>query len=114
MKLLFDENLSRRLVPMLATEYPESAHVVACGLGAALDDVVFRFAGDRGYVLVSQDRDFSELSALHGAPPKVVWLRAHKLATRQIAEVLRRHRLALQAMVDDPTKSLLVLQVTAP
>ena len=27
MKLLFDENLSRRLVPLLSNDYPDSAHV---------------------------------------------------------------------------------------
>lgn len=114
MKLLFDENLSRRLIPLLANDYPDSAHVVACGLGTVLDDEVFRFAGIGGYVLVTQDRDFTELSALRGSPPKVVWLRAHNLATRQIAQVLRQQKPALQALVDDPTKSLLVLHATAP
>jgi predicted nuclease of predicted toxin-antitoxin system len=31
-KLLFDENLSRKLVIRLAELYPESAHVVEAGL----------------------------------------------------------------------------------
>jgi predicted nuclease of predicted toxin-antitoxin system len=35
MKLLLDENLSRRLVPFLLTAYPESTQVVLVGLEAA-------------------------------------------------------------------------------
>ena len=109
MRLLFDENLSRRLVGLLADLYPDSRHVTSCGLGSALDETVFRFAGDEGYVLVTQDKDFAELSALRGFPPKVVWLRAHNVRTDGLAEILRQHHAALQSLVGDPTKSLLVL-----
>jgi predicted nuclease of predicted toxin-antitoxin system len=36
-KLLFDENLSPKLVRALADIYPGSAHVHECGLGSADD-----------------------------------------------------------------------------
>lgn len=109
MKLLFDENLSRRLVQLLQDVYPDSAHVVPEGLGTTLDENVFRFAGRHDFVLVTQDRDFAELSAVHGAPPKVVWIRARNGASHPIAELLRRHQATLRAFVDDPTKAMLIL-----
>ena len=37
MKLLFDQNLSHRLVGQLAAEFPDSAHVRDVGLAAADD-----------------------------------------------------------------------------
>ena len=37
MKLLLDENLSRRIVPFLQKNYPESTHVVLVGLERASD-----------------------------------------------------------------------------
>jgi predicted nuclease of predicted toxin-antitoxin system len=36
-KLLFDQNLSRRLVGMFTVEYPESKHVTEVGLDTATD-----------------------------------------------------------------------------
>jgi len=114
MKLLFDENLSRRLVQLLRDVFPDSTHVVPLGLGTELDETVFRFAGTHDFVLVTQDRDFAELSAVHGAPPKVVWLRVPNGATRQIADLLRQQQAALRALVDDPTKAMLILHQAAP
>ena len=39
MKLLLDENLSRRLIPFLQYDYPGSSQVVLLGLEAASDSV---------------------------------------------------------------------------
>ena len=43
MKLLFDENLSRKLVVSLAELYPDSAHVVEFGLLESLEEHRTRF-----------------------------------------------------------------------
>jgi predicted nuclease of predicted toxin-antitoxin system len=75
MKLLLDENLSRRLVPFLQHDYPGSSQVVLLGLESASDRVVWQKAKDDGYVIVTRDTDFQELSLVWGQPPKVVRLR---------------------------------------
>lgn len=109
MKLLFDENLSRRLVRLLDDAYPGSEHVCSCGLANEQDDRVFRFAGERGFLLVTQDKDFQELSALRGSPPQVVWLRLGNSSTRAVADLLRSSRPSLQEFAADATKSLLIV-----
>ena len=53
MKLLLDENLSRRLIPFLQHDYPGSSQVVLLGLEAASDSVVWRTAKDHGFVIVT-------------------------------------------------------------
>lgn len=75
MKLLLDENLSRRLVPFLQHDYPGSSQVVLLGLESASDRVVWQKAKDDGYVIVTRDADFQELSLVWGQPPKVIRLR---------------------------------------
>ena len=62
MKLLLDENLSRRLVPFLQHDYPGSSQVVLLGLESASDREVWQKAKDDGYVIVTRDTDFQELS----------------------------------------------------
>ncbi|MBL8734762.1 MAG: DUF5615 family PIN-like protein [Planctomycetes bacterium] len=109
MKLLFDENLSRRLVRLLQEDFPGSEHVLASGLGSPLDEELFRLAAARGFVLVTQDKDFQELSALRGAPPKVVWLRLGNSSTNAVAALLRSSKAVLAEFVADPTKALLML-----
>lgn len=91
MKLLFDQNLSPKLVGMLATQYPGSSHVSLCGLDRAQDAAVWEYARQQGYILVTKDSDFEELSLLRGVPPMVVWLRLGNCTTGRIEEVLRQH-----------------------
>lgn len=55
MKLLLDENLSRRLVPFLQHDYPGTSQVVLLGLESATDRVVWQRAKDDDYVIVTRD-----------------------------------------------------------
>jgi predicted nuclease of predicted toxin-antitoxin system len=89
-KLLLDENLSRKLVARLAELYPESAHVANVGLLASPDRAVWDLARTQDFVIVSTDSDFYELATTIGPPPKVVWLRRWTHPTRDAEEVLRR------------------------
>ena len=57
MKLLLDQNLSRRFVGVLAADFPDSTHVVEYGLDASTDKDVWDSAGQRRYVTVSKDSD---------------------------------------------------------
>jgi predicted nuclease of predicted toxin-antitoxin system len=52
-KLLFDQNLSPRLVDLLVDVFPESLHVQSAGLGRAMDEVVWRFALKHGFTIVT-------------------------------------------------------------
>ncbi|MGA2182509.1 MAG: DUF5615 family PIN-like protein [Bryobacteraceae bacterium] len=62
MKLLFDENLSRKLVTRLADLYPGSVHVVELGLAQSPDTAVWEHAKQVGHMIVSTDTDFFDLN----------------------------------------------------
>lgn len=109
MKLLFDENLSPRLVQFLEPEYSGSSHVRALGLLGATDRVIWERAQLDAYTIVSKDNDFRQLSFLYGAPPKVIWLSVGNAGTDAILHFLRSQRAAIQAFEIDPEASLLVL-----
>jgi predicted nuclease of predicted toxin-antitoxin system len=97
MKLLLDENLSRRLVPFLQETYPESSQVVLLGLEQASDIEVWRFAGEQGYVLLTHDADFYDLSLTLGAPPSVLWLRTGNAEKPVILQLLLGRSAEIQA-----------------
>lgn len=54
MKLLFDENLSPKLVANLSDVFPDSAHVSRLGLGSASDREVWEYARQHGYTARTQ------------------------------------------------------------
>lgn len=81
MKLLFDENVSPRLVAALMHDYPGSAHVRDVELRGAADARIWSYAHAQGFAIVSKDTDFRDRSFLEGAPPQVVWLDVGNAAT---------------------------------
>ena len=89
MRLLFDEQLSNRLPHLLADCYPESLHIESLDLGGAPDVILWQAAVAQGLVLVTKDENFHRLSVMHGAPPKVVWLRLGNCTPQDIVDLLR-------------------------
>ena len=92
MKLLLDENLSRRLVPFLQHDYPESNHVVLLGMESALDSAVWQKAKDDNFVIVTRDADFQELSLVWGQPPQVIRLKTSNQSRAATLKVLIESR----------------------
>jgi predicted nuclease of predicted toxin-antitoxin system len=111
-KLLFDENLSRKLVSRLADLYPDSAHVVAVGLLKSPDSEIWSYASAHEYIIVTTDADFYELSIRLGPPPKVIWLRRWTHPTRDAEVVLRRGAIRITNFADDRELGVLVLDRT--
>jgi predicted nuclease of predicted toxin-antitoxin system len=95
-KLLFDANLSRRIVPLLEDLFPESSHISRVGLsGETPDLVIWGFAKQNGFTIVTSDVDFLRLADLHGDPPKVIRLDRMDYSTEIAAELIRRYAIAI-------------------
>ena len=98
MRLLFDQNLSFRLCGLLSDLFPASTQVRLLGLDQASDREIWDYARANGYTIVSQDADYADMCALHGSPPKVVWLRCGNQATFVVERLLRDHVADIKAL----------------
>jgi predicted nuclease of predicted toxin-antitoxin system len=107
MKLLFD--LSPRLPGLLADIYADSIHVREVGLRDGDDLVIWEYAKQHGYAIVSKDSDFQQRSLLHGAPPKFIWLRVGNCTVGRIEDLLRKYSAAIHTFDLDDSKSHLML-----
>jgi predicted nuclease of predicted toxin-antitoxin system len=96
MKLLLDENLSRRLVPFLQHDFPASSQVVLEGLESGSDTDVWNHAKKHGFVIVTRDADFQELSLVWGPPPQVIWLKTKNLSRAATLKILLDNRQQIQ------------------
>lgn len=101
MKLLLDENLSRRIIPAIVELYPDSSQVALLGLEGHDDKHLWAYAKQQGYTIVTQDSDFHEMNVLYGFPPKIIWLKCGNQPKRAIIERLTRNHLLIQAFIDD-------------
>ena len=107
--LLFDQNLSHRLVAALEDAFPGSLHVRDVGLSRATDSDVWTFARENGLAIVTKDNDFNQMSFLYGAPPKVVWLRAGNCSTDRVIGLIRARTADVLSFIMDQSESLLIL-----
>ena len=109
MRLLLDQNLSRRLVPALADLYPDSVHVSSVSLEHADDEDVWSYAASNALIVVSKDSDFRQRSFLFGPPPKVIWIARGNCSTSEVEMLLRGNHADVLAFDSDAGSALLVI-----
>ena len=91
MKLLFDANISRKIVPLLEDLFPGSSQVALLGFsGETPDKVIWEVAKQGSFVIVTADADFIKMSERHGSPPKVIRLERMDYSTAIAADLIRR------------------------
>jgi len=88
MKLLFDQNISPRILKILPGTLYNSTHVNFNRLQDKSDLEIFNYAKNSDYCIVTQDSDFNDLLRLKGFPPKVIWFRLGNVKTEIISNLL--------------------------
>ena len=88
MKLLFDQNISFRIINKIALTYPNSEQVRKLQLEDSSDLEIWKFDKINDYTIVTFDSDFFDLTNLYGFPPKIIWFKIGNTSTRQIAQLL--------------------------
>ena len=109
MKLLFDQNLSHKLVRRLADLFPDSVHVRDVGLKTAPDPLVWEYAKTNDLMIISKDSDFHQRSFLYGFPPKVIWVRLGNCSTADVERVLRTNFDIIKLFYEDKYATFLSL-----
>ena len=87
-KYLLDENLSNKLSGKLSPVLHDVMHVCDAGLLNSFDKEIWDFAKANNYVIITKDYDFSDMSHLHGCPPKVIKLNCGNKTTGYISDTL--------------------------
>ena len=110
MKLLFDQNLSRRLLPKLEAVFPGSSQVQLLGMETVADLALWSFAKANGYAIVTKDADFVEMSALFGHPPKVVWINLGNVPTSTVLSRLLAHAATIKEFLAGAADGVMELE----
>ncbi len=102
MRLLFDQNLSYKLVDILSDVFPHAAAVSMLGLDAASDSEIANYAVKNGYVVVSKDIDFHGF-ANEDFGLKLVHLRLGNVPTSTIEAHMRSSMAEIMRLQDSDT-----------
>lgn len=109
--LLFDENLSFRLVKQLASDFGDVQHVSEVGLLRATDAEIWDFAKAHGLAIVSKDRDFVDLAVLRGRPPPVIVLDFGNAETQTVARAMNSQMNTIKDFLDRGEESVLAIRL---
>ena len=109
MKLLFDHNLSPKLINRLIDLYPNSQHVFLLGMDQDDDRKIWQYAIQNEFTIVTRDSDYNDLSLIYGFPPKVIWIRRGNCSTQEIEVILRSAHLAIQQFEETISAGVLKL-----
>lgn len=85
MKLLFDQNISARIVRLLQASFPGCTQVSLVGLYGCSDPAIWDFAKQEHYCIATFDKDFLDILTLRGWPPKVLLIRTGNRRTKDLA-----------------------------
>lgn len=110
MKLLLDENLSRRLVPALQARFPGSSQVALLGLERATDAQICEHAALHGFVICSKDDDFRHLVIARGYRPRLVHLLLGNVGNDAVLSALLAAADRLEAAFGDPAIGFAVIE----
>lgn len=113
MKLLFDQNISFRVLNLIAEKFPESKHVKDYGLHHSSDWQIWNFAKENDFHIVTYDADFYDLVTLYGHPPKVIWLRLGNTSSQNIAKKLNEYAEGVRKFIENiECKDLACLEIS--
>ncbi len=101
MKLLFDQNISFRIVKKVQDSFPGSKQVSQVGLIQTSDLNILEYAKENGFSIVTFDSDFYDLCLLKGIPPKIIWLRCGNTSTNNILQILLNEEEHIHSFLGD-------------
>lgn len=102
MKLLFDQNISFRLIKKIKPIFPNADQVRHLGLENASDQQIWLYAKTHGYTIVTFDADFLDIAQIKGIPPKIIWLRMGNTTTDAIVDALLYQQHTIAAFIQQP------------
>jgi len=114
MKLLFDQNISFRILPAVELHFPASTQVRLEGLENTSDRKIWEYARDNDFLIVTFDSDFYEFSVIWGSPPKIVWLKSFNQTTNAIADLIIDHKESIEDFANDSSIDCLEVIKKAP
>jgi predicted nuclease of predicted toxin-antitoxin system len=108
-KLLFDQNLSYKIIGQIEHLFPNSNHVRLLKLDKADDLTVWKYAKNNDFHIVSKDTDFNDMNALYGFPPKIIWIDIGNTTTDAIIKLLQKKHELIYEFLDNKETGLLKL-----
>ena len=109
-RLLFDQNLSYRIIQHIEQLFPESDHVRLLGLDKADDLTIWEYAKNHNFHIVTQDNDFTDISTLYGYPPKIIRISTGNTTTDVVIKLINGKQEIIKEFLDNKETGILEIE----
>ena len=96
----------------MADLFPGSQRVREAELTKSADLLIWEYARQENFAIVSKDADFYDRAMVIGAPPKVVFLQVGNCGTNQAARLIRESALRIVQFGEVPQSDCLLLPIS--
>jgi predicted nuclease of predicted toxin-antitoxin system len=110
MALLIDQNISKKRVESIQDLYPGSVHLSNSGLVNPTDLDVWKYALDKGLVLISTDSGFLNYSILADKSPKTIYIKGEIMTSNKLEWILRVNFETIEHFVNEDPSTCLTIQ----
>ncbi|MBN8701482.1 MAG: DUF5615 family PIN-like protein [Bacteroidetes bacterium] len=107
MKLLFDQNISFRVVKTISSLFPNSASVKELYLENKSDVDIWYYAKQHNYTIVTFDSDFIDLAILKKQSPKIIFFRTGNTSTQNIISTLNANFLSIKHFIEKEDSTII-------
>ena len=112
MRLLFDQNISYRIISKIKNNFSDAAQVKQLGIENYSDIEIWEFAKKNEYTIVTFDSDFFDYANIKGHPPKIIWLRLGNSKTDLLAEFINtRHAIISDFILSESYSEIACLEI---
>ncbi|MFM2369381.1 MAG: hypothetical protein RL619_1687 [Bacteroidota bacterium] len=105
MILLFDQNISFRIISKIEANFPEAKQVRQLGIENYSDVEIWKYAKENKFTIVTFDADFFDLSNFKGHPPKIIWLRFGNTKTDFLADIINSRNAIIKDFISSAAYS---------
>ena len=110
MKLLIDQNFSKKVIESLGDLYPNSEHVSNLESIQLTDYNIWKYAFDKDLVLITTDSGFFNYSILADKAPKTIYINGDIITTNKLEWILRVNNEAIKSFVKEDPSICLTIQ----
>jgi predicted nuclease of predicted toxin-antitoxin system len=107
MKLLLDENISFRIKYQIGYLFDEIIHVSSLQDSPLTDNQIWEFAEKNNFIILTNDRDFEEMSIFRGIPPKVIIVKTGNLNKNILADKIKNNIANIEKFTNDSNLRIL-------
>lgn len=84
MRFLIDAQLPAALARWLVAQGHEAQHVADVDMSAASDSLIWTYARQYGWIIVTKDEDFAQRRILSSDGPHILWLRLRNVRKQEL------------------------------